>query len=262
LVWNADDGLLLMSLVRACPEGLVCGICRSEKSRSALEQYSRTLEAVDKPQLAARGVEAAPGAFEIPPEAFAGVPFDRLFFRDMFVSPESIAQFRAGLAAADAAGRLAPDWKALLSQRIPIAGQRLSALIREQILQNREGKFASILQAMEGAESRFYADPGQPLFAWDAKTIADVLGGPQGTVAAQFSVTVESRVFYEKRRLAQADVHAWFNADKSPYGKAVREALGDDTEHIMGLLLEAAQNRLLFDWKTETAFVAVVGSFR
>jgi putative ATPase len=252
-IWNADDALLLMSAVRACPEGAVCGVCRSEKGRAVLEQYVRTLEIedIDKPLLTIPDVLPSAGAFFMP---FHDIPFDRLFFRDIFVSPESITQFNASLETALTNGQLASGWKCIIAQRIPANGQRLSALIRGQILQNREGeegKYAAVLNALETAEKNFYSDPAQSLFAWNADTIISTLTA--GTVAA----SVQTHVLYEKRRLTPEEVQVWFNAEKSPYGKAVRNALGDETEQILTLLLEATQNRQLFEWKTEVAIVTI-----
>jgi putative ATPase len=52
LVYPADDGLLIWDALRACTEGAVCGVCRSERGRAVLEQYGRTLNEIERPLFA------------------------------------------------------------------------------------------------------------------------------------------------------------------------------------------------------------------
>ncbi|HNQ98216.1 MAG TPA: recombinase RarA, partial [Treponemataceae bacterium] len=51
LVWGADDGLLIWEASRRAPEGFVAGLCRREQALGELEQYARTLDELDRPQL-------------------------------------------------------------------------------------------------------------------------------------------------------------------------------------------------------------------
>lgn len=97
LVWNADDGLLLWEVARKTPEGVTCGLCRTEKGCQILEQYSRTLGDLDKPLLQFRPETSAPDFMSsenfrnlILKFQYNGTLFDRIFFRDPFVSVESI----------------------------------------------------------------------------------------------------------------------------------------------------------------------------
>jgi putative ATPase len=249
-IWNADDALLLLSAVRSCIEGAVCGVCRNEKGRAVLEQYARTLDDIDKPLLTVQDAAPPAGGFYTSQTDFRDIPFDRLFFRDVIISPESIIQFRTSLEMALTSGQLATGWKCVIAQRIPVNGQRLSSLIRGQILQNRESSYASVLNVLEVAETRFYADPAQSLFAWDADTIAATFA------SCDFTAAVQTHVLYEKRRLTPEEVQNWFNTE-SPYGKAIRDALGDEIECIKEILLQAVQDRQLFDWKIEVAIVTI-----
>ncbi|MBD5413753.1 MAG: recombinase RarA, partial [Treponema sp.] len=98
LVWNADDGLLLWEVARKTPEGVTCGVCRTQKGREILEQYGRTLGDLDKPILQYRPETA--NATLLSPEDFRnlivqfeynGAVFDRIFFRDPFASKDSIS---------------------------------------------------------------------------------------------------------------------------------------------------------------------------
>lgn len=97
LIWNADDGLLLWEVARKTPEGVTCGVCKTQKGREILEQYSRTLGDLDKPVLLFR--PETESATHLTPFAFKKLLlqfqyntaiFDRIFFRDPFTSPESI----------------------------------------------------------------------------------------------------------------------------------------------------------------------------
>lgn len=97
LVWNADDGLLLWEIARKTPEGVTCGVCRSQHGRKVLEQYCRTLGDLDKPVFQYRPETLSP-QFLTPKNfkdlllrfQYDGAVFDRLFFRDPFASKESI----------------------------------------------------------------------------------------------------------------------------------------------------------------------------
>ena len=55
LIWNADSGLLLWEVARKEPEGVTCGVCKTEKGKQILEQYGRTLGNLDRPVLQVRG---------------------------------------------------------------------------------------------------------------------------------------------------------------------------------------------------------------
>ena len=59
LIWNADSGLLLWDIARKTPEGVTCGVCKTEKGKQILEQYGRTLGNLDRPILQARGAFAS-----------------------------------------------------------------------------------------------------------------------------------------------------------------------------------------------------------
>lgn len=120
LIWNADNGLLLWEVARKTPEGVTCGVCRSQKGMQVLEQYGRTLGSLDRPILQIRGHDIRPGQTSgdsksgksaaqdfLPPKEFfmlvknfqyKGTVFDRLFFTDPFSSEKSIQALAQGLA--------------------------------------------------------------------------------------------------------------------------------------------------------------------
>ncbi len=281
LIWNADDGLLLWEIARKTPEGVTCGLCRNEKGKAILEQYGRTLGDLDKPLLLCR-----PQTTEqfLTPQVFTevlnqfqykGAIFDRLFFRDPFVSSESIdalaqsfkdaASFQRrskGLAFTDEAineedqtnadSPLAPNWKAVISQRIPAHGQRISDLIRRQVLKNsRESSFQDMLSKMEQAEKEFFGDKENSLFNWNTGTIQKAFQ------KAGLKVTAAAQTLEEKRRITSQEIARWFDTGTSAYGAKMAEALGSESLAQLASLLSAAATKSLFSWQTEIAFITV-----
>lgn len=105
LVWNADDGLLLWEVSRKTPEGVTCGLCRTQKGCEILEQYSRTLGDLDKPVLQFRPETTSPDFMSsenfrnlMLKFQYNGAVFDRLFFRDPFVSSSSVDALASAIA--------------------------------------------------------------------------------------------------------------------------------------------------------------------
>ena len=105
LVWNADDGLLLWEVARKTPEGMTCGVCRSQRGKEILEQYGRTLADLDKPLLLFRPETENQGLLSpvkfkdlLLQFEYKGTVFDRLFFRDPFAFSESVEALAKALA--------------------------------------------------------------------------------------------------------------------------------------------------------------------
>ena len=97
LIWNADDGLLLWEVSRKTPEGITCGVCRSQKGLEIIEQYSRTLGDLDRPILQFRPENSAPDFLNekdfknlLLNFQYKGTVFDRIFFKDPFTSLKGI----------------------------------------------------------------------------------------------------------------------------------------------------------------------------
>jgi putative ATPase len=259
LVWNADDGLLLWEVARKTPEGVTCGLCRTEKGRAILEQYGRTLGDLDKPQL---DYYPRNTAGSLTPEEFItilqkfeynGVVFDRFFFRNPFTAPESIRS----LVAAFTAFRMqksppVPGCTAVIAQRIPCRAQHISDLIRKQVLTNSAAEpYRETLDAMDRAETGFFGDKTNPLFSWDEQTIRKEFE------QADFSVTSASELAPEKRRITSSEIHNWFDTENSAYGSCIASAVGTAEALKMANLLENAAEKTIFNWETEIAFFAI-----
>ncbi|MDY2843082.1 MAG: AAA family ATPase [Treponema sp.] len=262
LVWNADDGLLLWDVSRKTPEGITCGICRSEKGREIMEQYGRTLDDLDRPLLVTRPKTEenflTAETFRQILEDFSKkeIVFDRIFFRDPFTTQDSADVLAYSLSQISKSDSLLPEnFKAVISQRIPKSGQRIGDLILSQVLLNSSSvldeNFDVMMKKMQLAENEFFGDESNPLFAWDSASIKESFK------KYNFDIKSATKVVEEKRRITEAEISKWFDAKSSSYGSALYNALGgEDLEKIRNLLLVSAQKNL-FSWKTEIEFLTV-----
>ncbi|WP_407428516.1 AAA family ATPase [Treponema sp.] len=258
LVWNADDGLLLWDVSRKTPEGITCGICRSEKGKEIMEQYGRTLDDLDRPVLSVRPQTTenylTAENFKAILEDFAkkDIVFDRIFFRDPFLGQDSADVLAYAL---NEVKDFPKDFSVIISQRIPCHGQRISDLIRNQVLSGKldelPKKFELILKKMELSENEFFGDSENPLFNWNAETIAESFK------KYGFEVKSASKIVTEKRRISETEINKWFDSENSSYGKVLSAAVGnEDIEKVKNLLLSASQ-KTLFNWNTEIEFMTV-----
>ena len=272
LIWNADDALLIFDVTRKTPEGLTCGVCRSEQGKAMLEQYASTLEDMDRPQLVVNqlGKNASPfsnGNLRKILSSFGDVLFDVIFFRDIFSSISEIASAASALAELkngtvqdvrdvafddkippkDTPPMLSEGGRIILSQRIPCHGQRIFALISSQILNKEKTspEWDAALRKMEKAEDSFFGDKTNPLFAWTADDVKLLFE------KAGFSVEAQRTDLVEKRRITEVEIGRWFDAENSSYGKHVTEALGNEIFSSIKQLLLDASRKQIFTWKTE-----------
>ena len=278
LVWNADDGLLLWDVARKTPEGMTCGLCRTEKGKEILEQYGRTLGDLDKPVL--QVLPEGAGGEGITPETFSdvvlqfayrGAEFDRLFFRNPFISPASIESLASSLsymgrkkeasspAESEQAGEavFAEGWLAVVAQRIPKNAQYLSRIVETQILTPATlGAYEDTLAKMKAAEDEFFSDTENPLFNWDASSVIRTFE------KKGFTVRSLSRRFVEKRRITEEELAKWFDAKSSAYGARIADALSVKELEKIVRLLESARENTVFDWESETAFFTIADETR
>ena len=236
-IWNIDDGLLIWECLRQSPEGLVAGVCSSAAGLEILQQYSNTLEELLRPQLTLLDKTQRPqaGAFVIPPAEEA--LFDRLYFRDILTTAESIASFCSSLQQAAAQHQLAPGWKLILHQKIPSCGQRLSALLK-----NCPGHKEAI-QKMAAAEESFFNDKANGLFSWSPETVA-------ATLAESFEVAFQSQALAEQRNVTPQEIACWLHPTDSAYGKHLARHLPSaELEAVAQLLEHVAQEPVDWNWQ-------------
>ena len=289
LIWNADDALLLFDITRKTPEGLTCGLCRTQKGIDVLTQYASTLGDLDKPQLAllpsfATTAEITTNILRTSLASFGDILFDRIFFRDVFASEKDINALARTLF--DSSHPQTKNSKsisftdedtfmpqedslfaegsvAIFSQRIPCHGQRLSSLISQQIFgsghtpedaslyNSLDSDTAKLIDKMAAAEKEFFSDKANPLFAFDAESIQTILSN-QG-----FTVTSAVQTMTEKRRITEQDIAHWFSVESSAYAASLSLALTAEGLAKIRSILSTAARKQLFDWQNEIAFFAV-----
>ena len=266
LVWNADDSLLMWQLLRECPEGVTCGICRSQKGKEICEHYAGTLDELDKPILIVNPVlqdssgEKKSAQFldaEILQNTLKifsdkNIIFDKFFFRNPFSNEESISAMRDAFSQAALEGALSKNWQIIISQQIPNATQHISQLIEKQIFrENITAEWSEVLKKMSDAEKNFFCDKKNPLFSWNADSAKKIFE------ESGFKIDASSKNIVEKRRITQKEIRAWFESESSAYGAAIRDAVGEQkTLEISRLLQSAAQNSI-FNWQSEIAFFTI-----
>ncbi len=284
LVWNADDGLLLWEIARKTPEGVTCGLCRSQKGLEVLDQYGRTLNELDKPILLTYPTDKAgylsPESFKDILQSFQykGAVLDRIFFRDPFASVKAVeALAQAFLTVtkpvpkerdyaftdeiddpqhdkknADTDKPLSPSWLAVIAQRIPRNGQRISDIIKDQILKNAPNEaIFDIADRIKTAEESFFTSCDNVLFNWDSETICKIFSD------TGFAVRADLQILTEKRRITDIEIDRWFDTNTSAYGKAlIQNVSGEEIEKIKNLLKTYAQKQL-FNWNSEVLYLTV-----
>lgn len=250
-IWNADDGLLVWECLRRCPEGLTAGMCRSAQNRDVLNQYGRTLGDLDKPMLAIQTeANLTPGCFYVPETDFLDIQFDRLYFRDIFSTQESIAAFAESLQKVLDLKQLSKGWKCVIAQRLPGQGQRLSDLLLNQWFHGQAGDNTDVIKRMKDAEESFFCDNSNPRFAWTQETVAQLLG-EQGNVSWNIQTTTE------KRRVTPQEIERWLDIEHSAYGSHLAKEFSlEETRRIQSLLIEASEKKI-FNWRTQMSFFLV-----
>lgn len=273
LIWNADDCLLIFDVMRKCPEGLVCGVCRNQQGKELLEQYASTLGNMDRPLLSVQSGKPvfSPENIRSLVESMGDIVLDRIFFRDMFSSLSDINQAAASIRELftgtesetrdiafdpesvpqkDRPPLLEKRAKIIFSQRIPSMGQHISPLISQQIFasQKMDADISRILIDMEKAEKAFFSDKNNRLFAWGPDDVEKIFS------AQGFSVTSQRTGLIEKRRIAAGDIEKWFDTENSSYGKAMCDAIGKESCEKIKSILKAASEKQIFTWKTENTF--------
>ena len=268
LVWNADDSLLMWQLLRECPEGVTCGICRSQKGKEICEHYAGTLDELDKPIFIVNPVsqdssgEKKSAQFldtEILQNALKifsdkNIIFDKFFFRNPFSNEESISAMGDAFSQAALEGAVSKNWQIIISQQIPNATQHISQLIEKQIFrENITAEWSEVLKKMSDAEKNFFCDKKNPLFSWNADSAKKIFE------ERGFKIDASSKSIVEKRRITQKEIRAWFESESSAYGAAIRNAVGEQkTLEISRLFQSAAQNSI-FNWQSEIAFFTISG---
>ncbi len=162
------------------------------------------------------------------------------------------AERKSGLRHGAVENPLAEGWKIVISQRIPSNGQRISSLIKNQILTPSSAEpYAEALQKMQKAEEMFFGDSENPLFNWGMDFIKAEFE------ERGFCVAAANKVVNEKRRITESEISKWFDTSSSAYANRLVEEMGTlELKRLISLLQNACGN-MLFDWQTETVYLTV-----
>lgn len=276
LIWDADDGLILWEACRKTPEGSVCAVCRSSRSIEILNQCAAGLDVMDRPMFLLR-TKAANSKFltrdefnDVLIEAeYKGFTADRVIFTNPFTNEESIkalssaikyvttATKRVGLKFLDDGtprekikALTGGDFLVIIWQRIPRHTQHIARLIEEQILDPATiPKYIDIIDKLDAAETNFFSDTGNELFAWDEDFIEKAFS------ADGFKIEKTIIDTSEKRRVTKADIATWFSAN-SRYGSAMYKECGRELQKLVDLL-EYSCDKKIFLWHTTSALFSI-----
>ena len=222
LVYNCDDGLFLWEAWRRCPEGLTCGICKSQKGRQTLEQYGRTLSEIEKPLFASDEEEVL--------ELTDGANFDAILFRDPCTTKESLETFTKKITSENFQRLTSPDTNFVITQKIPQLTQRLSSLILKA--RTAAPKERGLLEKMLEAEDAFYTghadDPKtDSIFSWTAKDFTSVL------TSQNFKVKLAELPLTENKYINPDDIEKWFDTSRSSYAKFILSKVGEENFKLL-----------------------------
>ena len=259
LIWNADNGLLIWEIARKSPEGITCGLCRTENGLRILQQYENTLGELDKPILKNNQQNAQ--IEKLTPEKLKmilddlknrDVIFDRIFFIDPFANLGGISSLCESLAQIQQEEYFAPNWQVVISQKIPSKGQKISNLIKEQILVNFnvDEETLKIVEQMQNIEQEFFTDKENPLFNWNQETIQKTFE------EKKLQVQTITQKFKEKRKITSQEIQTWFSSN-SAYGANLQTKLGVENLQKIINLLEKAAPETIFDWQNEISFFVI-----
>ena len=296
LIWNADSGLLLWDIARKTPEGVTCGVCRSEQGKQILEQYGRTLGSLDRPILQHRGNSISTDFLTqkdfyniLVKFQYNGVIFDRLFFTDPFASEPSIIALADSLSGIMTPQKDSDNSDSGDNDKTAATGYYTDTDHNDK----SDEEFTYECPLAEGWKvviSQKIPCHGQHISELVRKQILppENLGQFRETLdkmeAAEqeffgdrdnqlfswdsifianlfrkrgFKVKVASQVLTEKRRITPAEIEKWFTPETSAYGSKMSEACGNaELQKIVNLLI-AACDKTIFEWKSEVAFFTI-----
>ncbi|MDR2049489.1 MAG: recombinase RarA, partial [Treponema sp.] len=271
LVPQANDGLLLWEALRRVPEGLAAGVVDSRAARDALAGFAAAvkLNEAEAPQIA-----VAPAGLPSPAQAeawFGTSAFDGIVLREPWRrgfhgrDPAIVfAETAAGAAALLEKGKNKNSGGTLvLLASPPGMGQRLSGFLEDPADKKTAGTRAlspNLAEAFRGAEESFFSaarpeenaprpeggDSPANHRIWTPESLESAL------VSSGFAVSKETINQEEERLILAADIARWFDREKSIWGAAIAEVLGEaDVAALRTLLLErAAAGPVIWKWKS------------
>ncbi|MDR0382559.1 MAG: AAA family ATPase [Spirochaetaceae bacterium] len=251
LVLKADDGLLVWEALRRARDGLCAACVASGAARETLLRFavSAGFDKMELPEIAVYGGTSVAPAPEAATELFGCAAFDSLLVREPWRgSKVSVAV--TGDFARSAARLLAPEGRVVFLASPPVSGERLSRVIEEEAAKGSLQAENALIQALKKAEDEFFSakDAGErnETVFWDGETLK------KGFNEAGFAVEITVIEQKEERLLAERDISAWFNRERSSWGGAIHASLGENCFETVKNLLQnrAKQGPVTWRWKS------------
>ncbi len=217
LVYNCDDGLFLWETWRRCPEGITCGICKTQKGMQTLEQYGRTLSELEKPVFVMSEEELQ--------QKTGGVTFDSVLFRDPCTTKESIKNFVQKITTQDFQTLCSSNFTCVVTQKIPQLTQRLSSLLLKT--RTATPKERELLEKMLQAEEKFYTGKTgnkttDDYFSWSLNDFSQALA------SKGFNVKTAELPLTENKFINTDEIEKWFDTEHSSYAKFISNEVGSE----------------------------------
>ncbi len=218
---NAGSGMLTWEALRRAAEGGVWALARDARAASALREQAGALPELLRPVILEgdpsrlRELLAAAGA--------ADVCFDRILGRN------GLADGDKARAAAYVTQQLAPGGILSVAETIPARGQRLYDLV------DRAPLGRDLAERLVRAEEAIYADPADPVVAWDTDTLHSAF-----VAAGLDDVRVEVATFTQDYLVTDSVLDRWF----APAPAGLRPSYGQILSRTFGPLDAGAVERL------------------
>lgn len=247
LIVGADNGLYLWESLRKSPEGLTIGLCYYKSSPGILLEYSKFLEEMERPELyylETWNEESINSFGDQREQGTKNLKFENIFLKDCLTSkwglgktPSEILRLFRGLSK--------EDTKVVFVQNLPAMGQKLSEICGNLKLKELE-------QVLSLCEKLVFGEASGSAYSWTEEKIKENLNSKKQ------SWTSETVTLVQNRSISGKDIETWFNKEKSTYGKAVFEILGNDMEKFTEIKNQIVKNLSgkSFQWKSTVGIFA------
>jgi putative ATPase len=215
LVVPADDGLFLREVVRICPEGSACGLCRKDESIDRLLYAFTDVEDLLRPTIASCGDPEliADNAAKTAGHANFELVVTAGYFSSYGTTEAAIRGLRQCIhtlsTTPDAEGK-ARALRFVFAERLPLPGI-LPSLVEGSLEKGIHSDFIA-------ADLAFFSSAKAPGISMEA--LSKLITGANLTAIKTSQFRYDS-----KRSLGDREADAWFSPD-SAYGSAMQNALG------------------------------------
>jgi putative ATPase len=224
LVLNADDGLLLPEAVRTGTDGSACGLCRDEEAIQRLAYLFSDTEELLRPALAVYTDSARVADSAI--DAAGHGNFDLVLAAGFIGGRKGQTAAAALRGLQGCAGRFGGA-RFVLAERLPVGSGVLPSLVKARL----DAELPGLSERFAALDAGFF-ESGEA--GMDAEAL--LAGLEEAGLNASISTVLRSEA---ERSLGDREAETWLSG-ASPYGKAVRGALGDREADLVLSALKTA----------------------